>query len=175
MRKKWIVLALGAALVGSGVAASLYSGTNAFAAGANSNGAASPAPQSLVQQKEEAEKSTPQQEANEAASLVKEVTVSQDQAVRSALAKVPGTVVKSQLDDENGLVVYSIEVKKQDGTSVDVKVDGKTGQVVKTESDDGNEKGVEKGEGQEGTETGTADHDQVQHEEQGEHQGDNGQ
>lgn len=95
--------------------------------------------------------------------------------MQSALAKVPGTVVKSQLDDENGVVVYSIEVKKQDGTSVDVKVDGKTGQVVKTEAEEGNEKGVEKGEGQEGTETGTADHDQVQHEEQGEHQGNNGQ
>lgn len=175
MRKKWIALALGAALVGGGLAASLYSGTNAFAAGANANGAASPATQSAIPQKEEAEKeSTPLQEANESL-LVKEVTVSQDQAVQSALAKVPGTVVKSQLDDENGVVVYSIEVKKQDGTSVDVKVDGKTGQVVKTEADEGNEKGVEKGEGQEGTETGTADHDQVQHEEQGEHQGNNGQ
>lgn len=72
MRKKWIALALGAALVGGGLAASLYSGTNAFAAGANANGAASPATQSAIPQKEEAEKeSTPLQEANESLSWSK--------------------------------------------------------------------------------------------------------
>lgn len=52
------------------------------------------------------------------------------QAQTAALAAHPGTVIKTELDDENGQLVYSVEF---DG-GVDVKVDAMTGSVLGTES-----------------------------------------
>ncbi|MFE2940231.1 PepSY domain-containing protein [Streptomyces sp. NPDC059255] len=54
----------------------------------------------------------------------------------AALAAFPGTVVKSEEDKENpGL--YAVEIKKADGTEVEVYLDPKTFEVVKTKDEDG--------------------------------------
>ena len=56
--------------------------------------------------------------------------ITAEQAQAAALAAHPGTVVKTELDDENGQLIYSVEL---DG-GVDVKVDAMTGAVLGTES-----------------------------------------
>jgi len=56
--------------------------------------------------------------------------ITADQAQAAALAAHPGTVIQTELDDENGQLVYSVEFN--DG--VDVKVDAMTGAVLGTES-----------------------------------------
>ena len=57
--------------------------------------------------------------------------ISADQARTAALAVHPGTVSKTELDDENGQLVYSVQFSD----STDVKVDAMTGQVVTTETE----------------------------------------
>lgn len=55
-------------------------------------------------------------------------------AVQAAQGAVPGTVLRSSLDDENGCLVYSVEIRAADGTVHDVKADAGTGAVVHQET-----------------------------------------
>ncbi len=69
-------------------------------------------------------------EANEAAALQSTATITSAQAETAALAVNPGTtVVKTGLDNENGVLVYSVELSN----GMDVKVDAGTGKVLYTE------------------------------------------
>ena len=56
--------------------------------------------------------------------------ITAEQAQTAALAAHPGTVIKTELDDENGQLVYSVEFNG----GVDVKVDAMTGSVLGTET-----------------------------------------
>ncbi len=69
-------------------------------------------------------------ESDEAAGLQKMATISADQAKMAAEAANPGaTATKVELDNENGALVYSVELSN----GLDVKVDAGDGQVVHTE------------------------------------------
>lgn len=57
------------------------------------------------------------------------------QAAQHALAEVPGKVLKAELEDENGFLVYGVEVVTADRTVVDVKVDAGSGKVLAKERD----------------------------------------
>lgn len=69
-----------------------------------------------------------------------QATITEEAASKTALEKIPGTIQKVKLEDEAGTVVYGIEVKAKDGSEQDVKVDAKTGKIVKVENDDENGK-----------------------------------
>jgi uncharacterized membrane protein YkoI len=70
---------------------------------------------------------TPDNEAADAASLSGKATVTADEAKATALAANPGTtVVTAELGDENGLIVYSVELSN----GADVKVDAQRGTIV---------------------------------------------
>ena len=58
--------------------------------------------------------------------------ITPEQARDAALAQVPGTVKKVELENEDGNVVYSVEVKMAQGES-DVKVDAGDGRVLHVE------------------------------------------
>jgi hypothetical protein len=58
-----------------------------------------------------------------------------DQAVRMALAAVQGQVLKAELEDENGFLVYGVEVVTADKTVKDVKVDAGSGKVLALDRD----------------------------------------
>lgn len=88
------------------------------------------------------EDGTEDDEAKEAADLAGLATISADGAKAAALAAVPGTVVESELENENGNVVYGVEIKAADGSMHDVKVDAGNGVVLATE-DEGDESGEE--------------------------------
>jgi uncharacterized membrane protein YkoI len=49
-------------------------------------------------------------------------------------------VKKVELEDENGVVVYGVQIVDANGKSFDVKVDAATGTVTKADGDDNNEK-----------------------------------
>jgi uncharacterized membrane protein YkoI len=58
-------------------------------------------------------------------------TITAEQAQAAALAANPGTTASSiQLDDENGCLVYGVQLS----SGADVKVDAGSGQVVHTEA-----------------------------------------
>jgi uncharacterized membrane protein YkoI len=86
---------------------------------------------------EEAETEADQQA--EQAALASQATISKEQAQAVALQKVSGEVVKSPLEDENGTVVYGFGIRDADGKVFDVKVDAKTGTLVKADADDDEE------------------------------------
>jgi hypothetical protein len=93
-------------------------------------------------------------EATDAAKLAAVATVTPEQAIAAATAAVPGTAGTPELSDENGNVVYDVEVTAADGSKVGVKVDAGNGSVLAQETDEaGDEKGADKGEGPEGTQS----------------------
>lgn len=70
-------------------------------------------------------------EADETATLQSQAIISAADAEAVALAANPGaTVVKTELDNENGVLVYSVEMSN----GVDVKVDAGTGSILFTDS-----------------------------------------
>jgi uncharacterized membrane protein YkoI len=81
------------------------------------------------------------QDPNEQAKLQQAATLTKEQATASALAQVPGTVKSVELEDENGTVVYGVQIVDASGKGFDVKVDAKTRKVLKSDSDsnDGSE------------------------------------
>ena len=69
-------------------------------------------------------------EADESAALQDKATISAANAEAAALAANPGTtVVKTELDNENGALVYSVELSN----GADVKVDAGTASILFTE------------------------------------------
>ena len=69
-------------------------------------------------------------EADEAATLQSKATITAKDAEAAALAANPGTtVVKTELDNENGALVYSVELSN----GMDVKVDAGNGKILHTE------------------------------------------
>jgi uncharacterized membrane protein YkoI len=69
-------------------------------------------------------------EADEAAALQAKATITSTQAEEAALAANPGTtIVKTELDNENGVLVYSVELSN----GLDVKVDAGNGKILHTE------------------------------------------
>ena len=80
----------------------------------------------------------PDDEAAEAEALAGLATITADEAKAAALAAVPGEVVQVELDNENGAVVYSVEVDTGSGI-VDVKVDAGNANVVHQDADNDTE------------------------------------
>ncbi len=104
----------------------------------------------------ESEATEEKQEAAEAQQLQSLAKIDQKAAEQAALQEVPGTVKDAELGNENGSVVWEVEVAGNDGTLYEVKVDAGNGQVLhqETEDDEGSEQGEanEANEGPEGSE-----------------------
>ncbi|GAB5047397.1 PepSY domain-containing protein [Thermodesulfovibrio sp. TK110] len=61
--------------------------------------------------------------------------ISMDNAVNEALKVVPGKVIKAELENENGYLVYGVEIVKADKQIADVKVDAGNGKILKIDLD----------------------------------------
>lgn len=82
-------------------------------------------------------------DADQAAALQPLAKISPDQARDAALAAVPGTAGKVELENENGNVVYAVEITDGSGAKHDVKIDAGNGAVLHQETgDDGQESGA---------------------------------
>jgi uncharacterized membrane protein YkoI len=73
-------------------------------------------------------------ERGEAARLAALARIDASRASSAALAQVPGTVLKVALDNENGNLVYSVEIKIASNEIKDVKVDAGNGTVLHVDS-----------------------------------------
>lgn len=71
-----------------------------------------------------------QNEAGESAALASMAKITPDQARDAALAAVPGSADKVELDNENGNVVYSVQITDANGAKTDVKVDAGNSSVL---------------------------------------------
>lgn len=54
-----------------------------------------------------------------------------DSAINAALQAVPGTVIGAALENENGYLVYGVDIVKADHRILDVKVDAGNGKGLK--------------------------------------------
>ena len=66
-----------------------------------------------------------------------------DYAINTALRTVPGKVLKAELENENGYLVYCVEVAKSDHQIAEVMIDAGNGKVLKIEKDRKDSKGNE--------------------------------
>ncbi len=64
------------------------------------------------------------------AKLAKEAKISIEQARKTALERVAGTITEEEIEIENGVLVYSIEIRDANGKTHDVEVDAKTGEIL---------------------------------------------
>lgn len=99
-------------------------------------------------------KAPPETEANDAAegsendaaeaSQLKDLAkIDRAAAEKAALEAAPGEVKETELDNENGSVVYSVEVAGKDGKSQEVIVDAGSGKVLAAQQDE--EDGADEG------------------------------
>jgi uncharacterized membrane protein YkoI len=65
--------------------------------------------------------------------LVKDATVTIDQAIKTASEKVQGTVVEAELEKKHGKTVWEVEILGADGNVTEVHIDAATGAVIDTE------------------------------------------
>jgi uncharacterized membrane protein YkoI len=79
--------------------------------------------------------------------------ISMDSAINAALKEVQGKVLRAELENENGYLVYGIEIVKTDHQIVDVKVDAGDGKILKVDNDQKDKEGDER----EGRERGDTD------------------
>ncbi|MBS4196572.1 PepSY domain-containing protein [Lederbergia citri] len=73
---------------------------------------------------------------DEQAQLQKEAKITKEESSSIAQTEVKGEVTDVQLEDEDGVIVYGVEIKDQQGQKNDVKIDAKTGKVLKVEKAD---------------------------------------
>lgn len=83
---------------------------------------------------EDGEEAEDRAEGAESERLQSLARITPEQAQAAALQQAPGTVKKVELENEDGNVVYSVEVKTANGES-DVKVDAGDGRVLHVEQD----------------------------------------
>ncbi len=68
------------------------------------------------------------------ADLVKDAKITIDQAIKTALEKVPGTAVEAELEKKHGKTVWEVEVVGADGAVTEVHIDAATGTIIDTEA-----------------------------------------
>ncbi len=56
--------------------------------------------------------------------------IDQSAAENATLEAVPGTVEETELEAENGFVVYEVEVEGEDGETREVMVDAANGEIL---------------------------------------------
>ena len=76
-----------------------------------------------------------QNETGEAQALAGKAKITSDQAKAAALVQFPGaTIQKVGLENENGSVVYGVQLSDASGKAQDVKVDAGTGKVLNVQA-----------------------------------------
>lgn len=146
------------ALIGALTAALAFGGAGvALASGVNADGGDAQEPSytgsvaAPAEQDDATESAT--SEADESAALASLATVTPQEAEAAAVAAVPGTAGPAQLENENGYVVYGVEVTAADGSIIEVTIDAGTGDVLGQESDSDSETADdESGAGEQGEE-----------------------
>lgn len=85
---------------------------------------------------EQSEAADDKAEAAEEQQLQSLAKIDQQATEQAALRAVPGQAMETELGNENGYVVYEVEIKGDDGQTHEVKVDAGNGNVLAQEIDD---------------------------------------
>src|SRR5690554_8066575 len=73
----------------------------------------------------------------EAAKLVEQGTIqSLESLEEKALSIKPGQITDRDLERDDGRYEYKLDIRAEDGTEWDIKLNAATGEVIKTERDD---------------------------------------
>ena len=67
--------------------------------------------------------------------LMKEATVTKEQARATALQRVPGEIQEEEIEKKNGKLVWAFDIREAGGKIFDVKVDAKTGAILSADED----------------------------------------
>ena len=78
------------------------------------------------------------------AKLAKQAKISIEQARKTALERVAGTITEEEIEMEHGILVYSIEIRDANQKTFDVEVDAKTGEIVRVEEETDDDDKAEK-------------------------------
>lgn len=99
--------------------------------------------------KEKTELASAKQEENESEEEIPSgsAKITLQEATQTALARVPGTVRKAELDDEDGALIYEVAIVGADHSRTEVKVDAQSGQILKVGKGEGEEEHEEGSEG----------------------------
>ena len=73
---------------------------------------------------------------NQKEALHKLAKISLTEAIETALSKHPGTAVEAELEDEDGYLVYEVEIRNSKGMLSEVTVDAGNGKVLAIEDED---------------------------------------
>jgi uncharacterized membrane protein YkoI len=71
-----------------------------------------------------------------ASELTKLAKLGQAEAEQAAISKMLGKVIETELDDENGFLVWHVEVLAKDGTTSELAVDAGNGEVLAIDPQD---------------------------------------
>jgi len=52
-----------------------------------------------------------------------------------ALEQIPGEIVKIELDTENGILVYEVDIMTAQGIKYEMDIDAQTGRIIKIKND----------------------------------------
>lgn len=126
MKKKILVPALVATVIGSGIAGSMVN-SSAFAT--DKMGGSETEVSDKPEQKQ----------------LEKETKLTKQESIDIALEEVSGNVSDVELEKEDGIIIYSVKVTDDDGRRQEIVVDANSGKVLNVEADD-EESGKEDGE-----------------------------
>lgn len=78
------------------------------------------------------------------ADLMKDAKVTIEQAIKTAVEKVAGTVVEAELEKKHGKTVWEVEVVGSDGSVTEVHIDAADGSVIDTEKKSDKKSGKKK-------------------------------
>mgnify|MGYP005999084775 CR=1 FL=1 len=72
----------------------------------------------------------------QSAQLVNEAALTVDQAISIALAEVPGQVTETEIEKEDGKLVWEISVLDNQNQTFELEIDANSGEVLEKELDD---------------------------------------
>ena len=61
--------------------------------------------------------------------------ISIEDAMSIALEQIPGEIVKVELDTEDGILVYEVDIMTAQGIKYEMEIDAQTGRIVKLKRD----------------------------------------
>ncbi len=59
-----------------------------------------------------------------------------DQAIKIALMEVPGEVQEAELETEDGMRIFEVEILTADGVEMELEIDATTGEILEVEAED---------------------------------------
>lgn len=62
--------------------------------------------------------------------------LTEDQAIAIALAEFPGEVEEVELEREDGILIYEVEIETADGGETEVEIDANSGEIIEVSLED---------------------------------------